>query len=148
MGSNPHLLSCAWKTATLGPELQVSMGPRPRSFPSNRITSQHESQPTFVVFERKTETLGPELQVSVGPRLHLWLCAWKTACLPPNLQVSLGPRPRRFLSNRITSQHESQPTFVDFEWKTETLGPELQVSMCPRPHLSFCACKPAWLSTE
>ena len=29
MGSIPHLWFCACKTATLGPELQVSVGPRP-----------------------------------------------------------------------------------------------------------------------
>ena len=28
MGSSPHLWFCACKTATLGPELQVSVGPR------------------------------------------------------------------------------------------------------------------------
>ena len=28
MGSSPHLLFCACKTAAIGPELQVSVGPR------------------------------------------------------------------------------------------------------------------------
>ena len=28
IGSSSHLWFCAWKTSTLGPELQVSMGPR------------------------------------------------------------------------------------------------------------------------
>ena len=30
MGVRPRLWICAFKTATLAPELQVSMGPRPR----------------------------------------------------------------------------------------------------------------------
>ena len=29
MGARPHLSFCACKTTTLGPELQVSLGPRP-----------------------------------------------------------------------------------------------------------------------
>ena len=43
------------KTATLGPELQVSMGPRPHLW--------------FFTF--KTANLTPELQVSKGPSPHL-----------------------------------------------------------------------------
>ena len=45
----------ACKTETLGPELQVSMGPRPHLW--------------VLVF--KTATLAPELRVSVGPSPHL-----------------------------------------------------------------------------
>ena len=46
----------ACKTATLGPELQVSLGPRPHLW--------------FLAL--KTATLAPELQVSIGPSPHLW----------------------------------------------------------------------------
>ena len=45
----------ACKTATLGPELQVSMGPRPHLW--------------FFAF--KTASLAPEFQVSMGPSPHL-----------------------------------------------------------------------------
>ena len=44
------------QTASLGPELQVSMDPRPH--------------PWFFAF--KTATLVPELQVSKGPSPDLW----------------------------------------------------------------------------
>ena len=44
MGSSPHLSFFACKTATLGPELQVSMGPRPHLF----------------LFSIKTAPLAPE----------------------------------------------------------------------------------------
>ena len=44
------------QTATLGPELQVSMGRRPHQW--------------FFAF--KTAPLAPELQISIGPRPHLW----------------------------------------------------------------------------
>ena len=53
MSSSPHLWFCASKTAPLGPELHVSMGP---------------SRPLWVcAFKRAT--LGPKLHVSMGPRL-------------------------------------------------------------------------------
>ena len=48
-------MAFACKTATLGPELQVSIGPRPHVW--------------FIAF--KTATLAPELQVSKGPSPHL-----------------------------------------------------------------------------
>ena len=55
-GSQPSSVVFACKTATLGPELQVSMGPRPHLW----------------FFALKTATLAPELQVSMGPNPHLW----------------------------------------------------------------------------
>ena len=55
----------ACKTATLEPELQVSMGPRP-----------HLSLLLF-----KTAILAPELQVFMGPSPHLWFCTLTTATL-------------------------------------------------------------------
>ena len=56
-GSQPSLMVFAIKTATLGPELQVSMGPRPHLW--------------FFAF--KTATLAPELLVCIVPSPHLWL---------------------------------------------------------------------------
>ena len=63
--SQPSSGVFACKTATLRPELQVSMGPRPHLW----------------LFAFKTETLAPELQVSMGPRLRLLICECKTAYL-------------------------------------------------------------------
>ena len=48
-------MAFACKTATLVPEIQVSMGPRPHLW--------------FFAF--KTDTLAPEFQVSIGPSPHL-----------------------------------------------------------------------------
>ena len=67
----------AFKTATLAPELQVSMGPSPHLW--------------FCAFT--TATLWPELIDSMGPRPYLSFCACKTAWLPPELLVSMRPRP-------------------------------------------------------
>ena len=53
--SLPSSAVFACQTAALGPEFQVSMGPRPHLW--------------FFVF--KAATLAPELQVSMGPSPHL-----------------------------------------------------------------------------
>ena len=60
--SQPSFVVFACKTVTLGPELQVSMGPR-----------------THLCFCAFTT----ELQVSMGPRLRLLICECQTACLGP-----------------------------------------------------------------
>ena len=60
-----HLWIFVCKTGTLGPELQVSLGPRPHL--SFRAC--------------KTARLAQELLVSKDPSPHLWFCAFKTATL-------------------------------------------------------------------
>ena len=67
-GSQPSSVIFACKTATLGPELQVSMGPRPHLW--------------FFAF--KTATLAPELQVSIGASPHLWFLHAKQRLLYQN----------------------------------------------------------------
>ena len=52
-GSQPSIVVYACKSATLGTDLQVSMGPRPHLW----------------FFAIETATLVPELQVSMGPAL-------------------------------------------------------------------------------
>ena len=148
MGPSPHHVVFACKTATLEPELQVSMGPRPHLFLfciqnsdfSTRIASLYGSQPSSVVFACKTATFGSELQVSMGPRLRLLICECKTACLDPEWRLvyfwlmqpsSVSLVPRRFIA-----------------FKTATLAPELQVSIGPSPHLWFCAFTTATLWPE
>ena len=64
-GSQPSSVVFAFKTASLGPELQVSMRPRPH----------------LLFFAFKTASLAPELQVSTGASPHLWFCAFTTASL-------------------------------------------------------------------
>ena len=55
-GSLPSSAVFACQTATLGTELQVSMGHRPHLW--------------FFVF--KAATLAPKLKISMGPSPHLW----------------------------------------------------------------------------
>ena len=64
-GSQPSSVVFACKTASLGPELQLSMRPRPH----------------LLFFAFKTASLAPELQVSMGPSLHLWFSAFTIATL-------------------------------------------------------------------
>ena len=54
-GSQPSSVVFACKTTTLGPELQVSIGPTPHLW----------------FFALKTASLAPELQVSMSPSPHL-----------------------------------------------------------------------------
>ena len=63
--SQRSFVAFACKIATLGPELQVSMGPRPHLW----------------FFARKRATLAPELQASMSKNPHLWFCAFTTASL-------------------------------------------------------------------
>ena len=65
------------KTATFGPEKQISMSPR------------HNL--SFCAC--KTAWFAPELLVSMGSSLHLWFCAFKTATFGAILQVSIESRP-------------------------------------------------------
>ena len=64
-GSQLSFVVFACKTAALGPEFQVPMGPRPHLW--------------FFAF--KTTTLAPELQVTKGSCPHLWFCAFTPATL-------------------------------------------------------------------
>ena len=64
-GSQSSSVDFACKTATLGPELQFSRGPRPHLW----------------LFAFKTATLAPELQVFMGLSPHLWFCAFTTVIL-------------------------------------------------------------------
>ena len=138
-GSQPSSVVFACKTATFGPELQVSICTRPHL--------------SFCAL--KTATLELKLHVSMGPRLHLWFCACKTECLASQLLVPMDPvhicgfwmqnsdiwsritslygsqtSPVIFCmqnnvpSIRITSLHRSQPSCVVFGCKTATYGPE------------------------
>ena len=77
MGRSHYLWLCACKTATLGPELQVRMGPRPHLRFSAHITA----------------CLAQQYQDYMGSSHHLWLSACKTVPLGPDLQVCMSPRP-------------------------------------------------------
>ena len=66
MGPRPHLFFFPFKTATLAPELQVSM-----------------CAALIFSFSMQNIDFGSELQVSMGPRLRLMICESQIACLDP-----------------------------------------------------------------
>ena len=145
-GSQPSPVVFACKTATLGPELQVSIGPRPHLW--------------FFAFQ--TGTLAPELQVSIGPSPHLrflhakqrlWIritslygsqilpmvfCMQKSdfstriySLYGSQISPVVSCMQNNVINIRITCLYGSQPSSVVFACKTATLGPALRVSIGP-----------------
>ena len=119
-GSQPSFVDFACKTATLGPELQVSMGPRLHlcflhsniDF-STRIASLYGSQSSSVVIAYRTPTFGlldPAFICCFVHSIHSLICGFaiKTATFGSELHVSTGPRLRLLIC----------------EWKTACLDPE------------------------
>ena len=131
--SQPSSVVFACKTANLGPELQVSMGPRPHlcffcfqnSAFSTRIASLNGSQLSSVVLCIHNSDIMTRINSLYGSQTsHVVLSMQNNA-----------------ISIRNTSLYWSQPSSVVFACKTEWLAPELLDSVCPRPHLSSCALK-------
>ena len=110
----------ACETATLGLELQVSMGPRPRLW----------------IFECKTARSVPEWKVYIGSSPHLWFCALQNSdnrgrvtglYVSHTSSVGLCTH-NRVLSTRISSPYGFQPSPVvlciknrDFRTRTTSL---------------------------
>ena len=100
-GSQPSFVVFASKTATLGPDLQVCMCPRPHLWFWAHITAwlaQEKidyigSSPHLWLYACQTATLGLEQQASVGPRNDLSFCACTTACFASEILVSMGLSP-------------------------------------------------------
>ena len=100
-GSQPSSVVFAFKTATFGSELQVSLSPRPHLW----------------LFSFKTAILAPELQISMGPIPHLRFFSFKTATLAPELQVSMGPSPPLWFlhsKQRLSDQNYKSQWVPDF----------------------------------
>ena len=92
-GTQPSFVSCACKTASLGQELQVSMGRRPHlcfyciqnSDFSNRIASLYVSKTSSVVLRFHIRDIMTRFNsLSMGPSPHLWFCAFAAAILYQN----------------------------------------------------------------
>ena len=121
------------KTATLGPELQVSMGPDltyvffciQNSDFSTRIASLYGSQPSSVVLCIHNSIYMTRINSLYGSHT-----APVVLCLQNNV-----------ISTRKTSLSGSQPSSVVFACKTTPLGPEYQVSRGHCLHLWFLLAK-------
>ena len=131
-GSQPSSVDFACKTATFGPESQVSMGP------SLHLWILHAKQtlldqnykslwvPALICgFCMENSDFWTRITSLYGSQPSSVVFACKTAILGPQLQVSMGPRPH----------------LCFFAFKTKSLAPELQVSLGPSPHLMFLHAK-------
>ena len=163
-GSLSSFVVFACKTATLGPELQVSMCPRhhlcifciQNSAFSTRIASLNDSQTSPVVLCMQNNVISIRINSLYGSQPSFVVFACKTVPLGPEKQVSMGPRPHLCFfciqnsdfSTRIASVYGSQPSSVVFACNTVTFRSELQVSMGPRLLLVICECKTAYLDPE
>ena len=120
---------------------------------STRIKRQYGFQPSPVVLCMQTATLALELLISIVPCPHLRFLHANQRLLEQNYKSVWDPdhtcrlcMQDSVISTWITSLYGSLPSSAVFACKTATFGAELQVCMGPRPHLSFCACKSAWLA--
>ena len=140
-GSQPSFVAFAFKTATLVPELQVSIGSSPhlcffaiKTAPlSTRITILYGSHSSLVVLCMKKRLISNRITSFYGSQTSpVVLC----------MQYSV-------ISIRNNCLFGSQPSFVVLACKTATFGSELQVSMGRRPHLSFlCNAKQRLISIK
>ena len=122
-GSKPSFAAFACKTATLGPELQVSISPRPKpmvsciqnSAFSTRIASLYGSQtsPMFFCIQNSD------------------YCTRIASLYRSQTSPVVLCKQNNVISTRITSLFGSQTSSVGFACKPATFGSELQVSMGP-----------------
>ena len=75
MGPRPYVWFCAYKTTTLGPDIQVCVGPRPNLLFRAQITA----------------CLAQEKKVYTCSSPHLWFCAYKTTTLDQNYKSVWDP---------------------------------------------------------
>ena len=113
-GSQPSSVVFERKTATFGPELQVSkVQDLTCRFVHAIERNNHQnycvygSHPLSVAFAFKTTSFGAELQVSIGPRPHLSLCACKTAWFDSESLVSIVPSPHLWVLD-ANQRHSDQ----------------------------------------
>ena len=98
-GSHPSSVVFACKTASLGPELQVSISPSPHllifcihnSVIMTRITSLHESQTSPVVLCMQNNENSIRITSLYGSQPSSVVFACKTATLGPEFKVSMSP---------------------------------------------------------
>ena len=162
-GSQHSSVVFSFKTRTIGPELKVSMDPRPH----------------LLLCACKTARFVPEKLASVGPcadllfldakqRLlgqnnnSLWVpahicCFWmQNSDFWTRISSLNGSQTwpvilcmyNSVISTRITSRCGFHPSSVVLCVQNSDLKTKLHVSIGPRHHLSFCAFKTGWLEPE
>ena len=121
-----------------------------------RFTSLHGSQTSPDVLSMLNNVISIRITSLYGSHtspVDLWM---RNSMLRSRMTIVYWSQPlskvfciqNNVFSIRMTCLYGSQLSSVVCAFTTATLWPELRVSMCPRPHLSFCACKTAWLASE
>ena len=130
--SQPTCVVFASKTASLGPELHVSMGPSPHLLSLHakqrlldRITSLYGSQISSVVLCMQNDVISIRITSLYGSQPTSVVFDCKTETFGPELQTSIVPRPHLSFC----------------ACKTAWIAPELLVSIGPSPHLWFLLAK-------
>ena len=138
-GSQPSSVVFGCKTASFGPEIQVSMCPTPHlSFCASKIA-----------------WFAPEWQVYMGSSPHLLFGACKQRLYNQNYMTLWVPdlaagfvNAKQRSSTRMTTLYGFQPFTCGFGHKTAWFAPEWQDYIASSHHLWFCACKTAPLGLE
>ena len=127
-GSQSSFVAFACKTASLGPELQVSV-----SQPLSVVLCIHNSD----IMTRINSLYGSQSSPVVLCMQNSMISTRNTSLHGSQTSPVILCMQNIVISTRITSLYWCQPSFVVFACKTATLGPELQVSMGPRHHRCF-----------
>ena len=138
-GSQPSSAVFAFKTATLPPELLVSMGPSPHLW----------------LLHAKQRLLDQNYYSLLVPTLICGFCI-QNSDFSPRVASNYGSQPSSVvlcthtsgIITRITSLYGSQPSSEVFACKTATFESELQVSMGPRHRLLICGCETEQIESE
>ena len=162
-GSQPSSVVFACKTATLAPELQVSMGPSPHLWflhAKQRLLDQNYKSPRVpdptcrfcmqnnVIITRITSLYGPQTSPTVFCIQNSDFRTRITSLYGPQTSPTVFCIQNSDFSTGVASLYGSQPSSVVFACKTATLAPEILVSMGPSLNLSFVACTTTWLASE
>ena len=163
MGSRPHLLFCAWKTAWLAPELIVSMGPCPhlwflhaKQWLLDQINKSLWVPDLTCRFVHANSVINSRITSLYGFQPSSVVFCIQNSDLRTKIARLYGSHtsPVNFFmqnsvpSTRITCLYRSHPLSVVFAGKTATFGPDIQVCIVPRPHLLFWAHITACLAQE
>ena len=163
MGPRPHLWLFTFKTATLAPELQVTMGPSLHLWflhPKLRLYDlKYKSLlvPHLThVFCIQNSDFSPRVASHYGSQPSSVVLCTHTSGIITRINSLYGSqtspvvlcKQSNMISTRITSLYGSQPSSVVFAFKTVPFGSELQVSMSHRLLLLICECKTVSLDPE
>ena len=137
--SQPSSAVFAFKTATLAPELLVSMDPSPHLW-----------------FLLAKERLLDQNYLSLWVPYFSFVLCMRNSVISTRITSFHGSHTspvvlcmqNKVISIRITSLYGSQPSSVVFACKTVPFGSELQVSMSHRLRLLICECKTVNLDPE